>query len=59
MLMEELKARSEKISAAKNYPGLLALLTKAAGVGVLDPVRRNGAYINDFPEIRAQAVSLL
>ncbi|MDZ7793743.1 MAG: PQQ-binding-like beta-propeller repeat protein [Spirochaetia bacterium] len=59
MLMEELNARLEKSSAAKNYPGLLVLLTKAAGVGVLNPVRRNGAYINDFPEIRAQAVELL
>ena len=59
MLMEELKVRSEKNSAAKNYPSLLALLTKAAGVGVFNPVRRNGVYINDFPEIRAQAVELL
>lgn len=59
MLMEELRARSEKISAVKNYPGMLALLTEAAGVGVLNPIRRNGVYINDFPEIRSQAVGLL
>ena len=59
MLMEELRARSEKISAAKNYPGMLALLTEAAGVGVLNPIRSNGVYINDFPGIRSQAVGLL
>lgn len=59
LLMEDLRARLEKTSAEKNYPGLIALLTKAAGVGVLNPVRRDGVYINDFPEIRAQAVDLL
>lgn len=59
LLVEELSERAGTIASSKNYPELLSLLSQLAGVGVLDPVRRRGVYINDFPEVRRKAVELL
>ena len=59
LLLDELARRAEKSKPEKDYPEMIALLKKAAGVGVLNPVRREGAYINDYPDIRSRAVELL
>ncbi len=59
LLIEELSRRAGMTASRKNYPELISLLSQLAGVGVLNPVRRKGEYINDFPDVRRKAVELL
>ncbi len=59
LLLDELAERAGKTVSTKNYPELLSLLTQLAGMGVVNPVRRRGVYVNDFPDVRLRAVKLL
>ncbi len=59
LLLDELKTRAEKTTPDKDYSEMMVLLERLAGVGVLNPVKKDRAPINDFPDIRARAVELL
>ncbi|MFW6207300.1 MAG: PQQ-binding-like beta-propeller repeat protein [Spirochaetota bacterium] len=59
LLLDELAERADTTVSSKNYPELLSLLTQLAGMGVINPVRRRGEYVNDFPDVRLRAVELL
>ena len=59
LLLDELAERADTTVSSKNYPELLSLLTQLAGMGVINPVRLRGEYVNDFPDVRLRAVRLL
>jgi outer membrane protein assembly factor BamB len=57
--LSEVRSRVTQGTLGKSTWYVVRLLEKLAGTGVLDPSYRNQKVINNFPDLRAEAASLL
>ncbi len=59
LFLSEVRSRLEAGSLGKSTWYIVRILEQLAGTGLIDPIYRNQKVINDFPDLRAQAASLL
>ena len=59
LFLSEVRSRLEAGSLGKSTWYVVRILEQLAGTGLIDPIYRNQKVINDFPDLRAQAASLL
>ena len=59
LFLSEVRSRVDRGSLGKSTWYVVRILEQLAGTGLIDPAYRNQKVINDFPDVRAAAASLL